>query len=339
MREKNRVRAVVMALTILMGVSVSGANMPPDLARGETNGVDRSRTYNLGPTGLRGWIYTHPAAYLDSVQGRTTAASRQILVTHVGTNSPAAGVMEVNDVILGVAGKPFADDARKSFGKAITEAEKTGVLKLVRWRSGKTENVQLKLRVMGTYSATAPFDCPKTKLVLAAACKALEKEPLNNDLWGAINGMALLAAGKPEYLPRVQTFARSMAEKELKHEGGGAWDCGYKNVFLSEYYLLTGDKDVLPGIKALTIKIARGQGLYGTFGHGFSDLTTDGKLHGPIPPYGPVNQAGLIANLGIVMGKKCGISDPEIDPSIERASRFFTYFVDKGSVPYGEHIA
>ena len=77
--------------------------------------------------------------------------------------------------------------------------------------------------------------------------------------------------------------------------------------------------------------------MYGTFGHGFADLTPDGKLHGSIPPYGPVNQAGLGANMAIVMGKKCGVTDPEIDPAIERASKFFGYFVDKGAIPYGEH--
>jgi hypothetical protein len=311
---------------------------PPDLT--QSNKIDRSLTYNLGATGLRGWIYTRAASNLDASQGRTTTASRQILVTHVGTNSPATGVMEVNDVILGVNGKPFSDDARKSLGQAITEAEKTenrGVLKLIRFRAGTTENVQLKLRVMGSYSATAPYDCPKSKLILAEACKVLENEKMEQGLWGAVDGLALMASGNPAYLPKVKAFALAMATQELTQKGGGAWDCGYKNLFLCEYYLLTGDKDVLPGITALTVKMAKGQGLYGTFGHGFSALTADGKLHGSIPPYGPVNQAGLIANLGIVMGKKCGVNDPEVLPAIGRASKFFGYFVDKGAVPYGEH--
>ncbi|MEI7945411.1 MAG: DUF6288 domain-containing protein [bacterium] len=308
---------------------------PPDLT--QSNKVDRSLTYNLGATGLRGWIYTRAASNLDASQGRTTTASRQILVTHVGTNSPASGVMEVNDVILGVNGKPFSDDARKSFGQALTEAESKGVLKLIRFRSGKTENVQLKIRIMGSYSATAPYDCPKSKLILAEACKALENEKMEQGLWGAVNGLALMASGNLAYMQKVQAFAREMATREVTDKGRSAWECGYKNLFLCEYYLLTGDKEVMPGINALTIKMAQGQGLYGTFGHGFSALTPEGKLHGSIPPYGPVNQAGLIANLGIVMGKKCGVNDPEVLPAIGRASKFFGYFVDKGAVPYGEH--
>jgi hypothetical protein len=346
MTQQNRRQAglTLMALAVLMSLPVVGANHPPDLTKGETNGVDREQTYNLGPTGLRGWIYTKPAAYLDSVQGRTTTASRQILVTHVGTNSPASGVMEVNDVILGAGGSPFTDDARKSIAKAIQEAEMAtnrGTLKLTRWRAGDTREVQLKLRVMGTYSDTAPYNCPKSKLIFADACKALAKEPLTEDWCGAINGLALLATGNPDYLPRVRNFARKLGPPTLKLElkdGMVVWDWGYRDLFLCEYYLLTGDKEVLHAIGEYTISLAKGQSMYGTFGHGISDRNPKGQLHGPIPPYGPVNAAGLVGNLAIVMGKKCGVRDPEIDPAIERASGFFGYYVDKGAIPYGEHM-
>ncbi len=134
---------------------------PPDLTQDQS--VDRKLTYNLGATGLRGWIYTKPGNYLDSLQGRTTAASRQILVTHVGEKSPADGVVKVDDVILGTGGKPFIEDARKGLAVAIQEAEKEsnkGTLKLTVWRAGKTQEVELKLRVMGTYAETAPYNCP-----------------------------------------------------------------------------------------------------------------------------------------------------------------------------------
>ena len=78
--------------------------------------------------------------------------------------------------------------------------------------------------------------------------------------------------------------------------------------------------------------------MYGTFGHGFSEPAADGGLHGPIPPYGPVNAAGLIGNLAILMGRKCGVADPEVAAAIDRGSRFFGYYVDKGAIPYGEHM-
>ena len=316
--------------------------VPPDLTKEKP--ADIKLTYNLGATGLRGWIYTKPANFFESQQGRTTTFSRQILVTHVGAKSPADGVIKINDVILGVADKPFADDARKSIALAIQDAEKEtnqGKLNLLVWRQGKTEKVQLKLRVMGSYSATAPFNCPKSKLIFDEACKVLENEPLRDDMWGAVNGLALMATGNPEYLPRVKALAHKIGPKTLKLElkdGMFMWDWGYRNVFLCEYYLLTGDKDVLPAINEYAISLAKGQSMYGTFGHGIAKLTPDGQLHGSIPPYGPVNAAGLIANMAIVMGKNCGVKHPEIEPAVDRASKFFGYFVDKGAIPYGEHM-
>ena len=54
---------------------------PPDLTKGERDPQEK-RTYNLGATGMRGWIHTKAASNLDAAQGRTTTASRQILVTH-----------------------------------------------------------------------------------------------------------------------------------------------------------------------------------------------------------------------------------------------------------------
>jgi HEAT repeat protein len=315
---------------------------PPDLTRDIA--VDRKQTYNLGATGLRGWIFTKAANNLDSQQGRTTTASRQILVTHVGTKSPADGLVKVDDIILGTDGKLFSDDARKSIAMAIQEAEKPdnrGILKLVISRAGKAENVELNLKVMGAYSATAPYDCPKSKLIFEDACKVLDEEPLKLTWTGAVNGLALLATGDPQYMPKLREFAYKLGPKTLKLElkdGSVVWDWGYRNLFLCEYFLQTGDLEVMHAIEQYTTFLAKGQSMYGTFGHGIANLTTDGQLHGSIPPYGPVNAAGLIGNMAIVLGKKCGVKDPEIDPAIDRASKFFGYFMDKGAVPYGEHM-
>lgn len=341
-------KSLIVFLAVCLLISPSEANgkekpkVAPDLTK-DIN-VDRELTYNLGATGLRGWIFTKPEDYFESQQGRTTAQSRQILVTHVGKKSPADGVIKVDDVILGAGGKMFTDDARVSIALAIQEAEKKnnqGVLSLAVWRSGKVENLTIKLQVMGAYSETAPYECAKSKLIFDNACVVLEKEPLKISWSGAITGLALLATGEAKYLSRLKEFAHKLGPKDLKlglKDGMVVWDWGYRNLFLCEYFLLTGDREVLPAIGQYTIVLAKGQSMYGTFGHGLSRLTTDGQLHGSIPPYGPVNAAGLIGNMAIVMGKKCGIKDPEIDPAIERGSKFFSYFVDKGSIPYGEHM-
>ncbi len=338
---QNRGLTIALALALALTGQTYAGESPPELTK--NNKVNREQTYNLGATGLRGWIYTKAASNLDGIQGRTTTASRQILVTHVGAKSPADGVIQVDDVILGVGGTPFADDARKSIAVAIQNAEKDankGVLKLTRWRAGKTDEVQITLNVLGSYSVTAPYSCPKSKRIFDQACTVLAKEPLETNWHGAINGLALLATGNAEYLPKLREYARKLGPASLKLElkdGSVIWDWGYKDLFLSEYYLLTQDPEVLHAVTEFTVTLAKGQSMYGTFGHGISALTPDGKLHGSIPPYGPVNEAGLIGNLAIVIGKKCGLKDPEIDAAITRSNGFFGYFADKGSIPYGEH--
>ena len=328
----------------LLGLAAIGAGQaaaePPDLRLAPQ--VDRSLTYNLGATGLRGWIHTEPATFFDSVQGRTSTASRQILVTHVGPGTPADGLLEPGDVILGAGAAAFATDARRAVAEAIQAAEAGkdgGSLRLTRWRAGRVDEVRLPLRMVGAYASTAPFDCPKSRRILDEACAVLAREPLTDDLWGAVSGLALLASGVPEFLPRVAAFARTLARgsEAATRADMRTWECGYRGVFLCEYFLITGDREVLPAIETITRALARGQGMYGTFGHGFAEPAADGGPHGPIPPYGPVNAAGLVANLAIALGRECGVADDEVAAAIDRGSRFFGFYVDKGSIPYGEH--
>lgn len=350
MNKRGIVRAVVLAGAL--SCIQAGLAKDKDLSDFTASRADVNRrlSWTLGPTGMRGCMSKSPKpperfpgeGRISFLHGDITSTSRQILVIDVGPNTPADGVMKVDDVILGAGGKPFTSDARQSLARAIQEAEKEenkGVLKLTRWREGKTEEVELTLKVMGTYSGTAPCECPKSKRIFEEACKVLALEnpkDAPSRLW-SINGLALLATGDPQYLPMVQEYARKLAPQDLHLEGCDTWKWGYDGLLLCEYYLLSRDQEVLHGIREHTMALAKGHGKFGTFGHGGSIRTADGRLHGSIPWYGPVNQAGLGANLAIVMGKKCGIEDPEVDAAIERATRFFAYYVDKGTIPYGEH--
>ena len=140
----------------------------PDFTRGGQK--DDSHDWTLGPTGARGWVY--------GWKGQT-ADARQILVTAVAQGSPADGILSAGDVILGVGAERFSDDARIQFARAIMAAEEEksrGVLRFIRWRKGETKTVELQLRVMGTYSDTAPFDCPKSKSVFELGCQAIAKK-------------------------------------------------------------------------------------------------------------------------------------------------------------------
>jgi hypothetical protein len=315
--------------------------------------IDRTYTYNLGPTGMRGWI-DHGWSETPAQDGVTAFAPYQILVTTVATNTPAYGVLVANDVILGAnAGSGavplFTHDARKSLGWAIGAAEaENGLLKLKRWRDGAVTDVSVTLPVMGVYSDTAPYTCQKSAKIMASAAASLQEKILKHG-WGgdggsgAISALALLATGNPEHLPMLQKYARLLAPKDLDLERDGidAWCC-YNGIFLTEYYMLTKDEEVFHGMSEYVIYAAKHSSMFGTSGHGFAGIAPPGGwqaggTHGLMSWYGPVNQAGLAAQLTIVLGKKAGVKNPEIDPAIARAANFFGYYVNAGSVPYGEH--
>ena len=350
-----------MAPGVIAGLK-SDAALKPD-AKVFYSSRPYSETYNLGATGLRGWIYIDVDHVVDS--GFITGKSRQILVTVA--EAPASAVIAVDDVILGAMAADsgevpkFTSDCRKALGVAIGNAEKTGAgtLRVKRWRAGDISDVNIPMTIMGEYTATAPFNCSKSDRVLANARTKLvnqlkaDSNFLGNSYGGAIRGLALLASvapGDPDYATvqtRLQSYARSIAAASLQPWGQEWWSWSYMSIFLSEYYLRTvadgaPDASVLAGISKYTVVMAKGQSRYGTFSHGGSPVKLDGSLHGTVTPYGPVNAVGIPTNIAIVMGKKALVTggyaiDAEIDPAIQRGSDFFSYYVNKGSIPYGEH--
>lgn len=311
----------------------------PDLTKGEAK--TQNAEWNLGPSGVRGWIFC---------RGFDTSESRQILVTEVEKGSPADGMLTTNDVILGVNGKRFESDARIALGNAITEAEKKknkGLLKLICWNNGHKKEVTIPLKVMGSYSDSSPYDCPKARLIVEQGCREIMKHGLNageykpGGEWSPsivdnINALALLASGNTEYANAIKDYAHKLGPAELKlplKEGMYAWTWSYANLFLSEYYLATKDEYVLPAIREIAVTMARGQSEVGNWGHGFRVPGNNGTLGG----YGAGNQPGLTCWMSLVMAQKCGISDPVVISAIEKSHRFFGFYVGKGSVPYGDH--
>ena len=101
---RNRIPVSLVAVVLLLGdagiCSAAGKPPVPDLTAGGQK--DQRHDWNLGPTGARGWIWAWQLETTDS---------RQILVTKVAQGSPADGVLEVGDVILGTGGRPFTEDA------------------------------------------------------------------------------------------------------------------------------------------------------------------------------------------------------------------------------------
>lgn len=304
----------------------------PDFTKGDAIPEKAKKDWNLGPTGARGWMFCDRLVTTDA---------RQIAITVVDKGSPADGVLAVGDVLLGAGGRPFSFDPRTELGRAITAAETEaggGKLALTRWRAGKPEEVVVKLPVMGTFSETAPFDCPKSKRIFEQGIKALaarvadSRYAENTDgIPRSLNALALLASGDAAYLPLVKREAQWAAE--FKEDSMQTWYYGYVIILLAEYITVTGDESVLPGLRRLAMEAANGQSAVGSWGHKFA--LPDGRLSG----YGMMNAPGLPLTIGLVMARDAGVNDPEVARAIELSARLMRFYIGKGAVPYGDHPA
>jgi hypothetical protein len=317
------------AMGLLDAADLSAAKPAnPDFTKGESIPEGFTHDWNLGATGARGWMYAEHLVTTDA---------RQIRITKVARGSPADGALAVGDVILGVGGQRFAYDPRTEFGKALTAAESEaggGKLAVTRWRGGRSEEVTLKLPVLGDYSAKAPFDCPKsnriseqgwTTLAKRVAAPSYNADPIVRSL----NALALLASSKPEYLPVVRKEAQWAADFSV--ESMATWYYGYVLMLLSEYKMATGDDSVMPGIRRLALEAAKGQSAVGSWGHGFA--RPDGRLGG----YGMMNSPGVPLTISLVMARAAGVDDPHVALAIQRSARLLRFYIGKGCVPYGDH--
>ena len=301
----------------------------PDFTKGTLPPREANHDWNLGPTGARGWIYSNKLE---------TSEARQIFVTKVEAGSPAEGKLEVGDVIVGTGSQPFSDDPRTELGKAIVRAEASdGYLNLLRWKEEGIDTVTVSLKVLGSYSPTAPFDCPKSRMIFEQGCEALaeriEQNPTQgNPITRSMNGLALLASGKEEYLPIVREQVEGLKgysdpERRTLH----SWYYGPVTILLAEYTLATGDKKYLPELGRLTTEIVEGQSVVGSWGHRF--IQGNGILSG----YGMMNAPGVPLTTSLILARAAGVQSAEIDEAIEKSTRLLRFYVGKGSIPYGDH--
>ena len=317
---------LLICTTLAHAAGKNESTPPPDFTKGDSIPKNARHDWNLGATGLRGWIYCDKMVTTDA---------RQIAITKVEPKSPAESVIAVGDVLLGVGGKAFSYDPRTELGKALTAAESDaggGKLALTRWRAGKVEEVTLQLPVLGTYSATAPFDCPKSKRILEQGCKALAASmdrPSDEPITRSLNALALLASGDASYLPLIKKEAQWAADFSAKDMQ--TWRYGYVMMLLAEYVMATDDQSVMPGLKRLALESAQGQSAVGSWGHGFAK--PDGRLRG----YGMMNSPGLPLTIGLVMARAAGVKEPAVDLAIERSARLLRFYIGKGAIPYGDH--
>ncbi|MEM6797879.1 MAG: DUF6288 domain-containing protein [Planctomycetota bacterium] len=316
------------AAWIAAALALAASAAPPDFTRGDPIPKRLKHDWNLGAIGARGWIYCDKLVTTDA---------RQVLVTQVQPDSPADGVLAIGDVLVGVDGKPFDGDPRSELGNAIRAAETEagrGSLALIRWRAGETEQVEIKLPILGDYSDTAPYDCDKSRRILEQGCGALARRVAapgyrQNPITRSLNALALLASGDPEFVPLVKREAEWASG--FSASSFQTWYYGYVVILLAEYTMATGDDSFVPALRRLSLEAANGQSVVGSWGHRFRN--PDGRLGG----YGMMNAPGLTLTIGLVLARQAGVDDPEVERAIQRSVRLIRFYVDKGAVPYGDH--
>ena len=275
---------------------------------------------NLGPTGAR--------AILEK---------KSFTVKYIFKNSPASGLLELDDVITGVNGKKFRtahtfahhitrmkefpdigyEGPIMDFGNAIEDSEGSdGTLDLSVTRDGKKITVPIKLKTIGKFSKTFPYDCPKSNLIAKQASQYISGPGhsfINKEHCHAksMSGLALLANGN---LKKAKQLALSWNNKP--RAGIWVWPVAYQCIFLCEYHLITKDKTVLPTIQALAAKLEfaqvedidnykdRTHGKMGNVGHKFR---TGGMGHNTnVGGYGTMNITTTLSLVAWEMAKKCG---------------------------------
>ncbi len=313
----------------------------PDLTKGEE--LTRRNEFLVGPAGFTCDIWR-------ARQGSNEHEFiRQCRVIEVEEGSPADGLLRKGDVILGADGNgagrvvPFSSHPHQAIGDAVTAAEACdpATLNFLVWREGKTGVVGLTLETLGAYSDTAPYHCPKSRRILRKCIGEFYEANEPGEV--GLGMLLLLAADDPDdpnsakYQDRAREWAYQLKADTVGEVKGGPWQISYKMVALSEYFLKTGDKGILPTIENHALRFARGQSWFGTTGHRFAEVLEDGSTNGPIAGYGPINASGLAGFWGLVMAREAGVNHPEVEVAIRRADTFFSSYAFRSVMPYGEH--
>ncbi|MGD7654323.1 MAG: DUF6288 domain-containing protein [Verrucomicrobiales bacterium] len=201
---------------------------------------------NMGPTGARG-ILKH----------------RSFVVKYIFPGSPAAGLLELDDEVVGANGKKFSahtfggtninigmEGPIQDLGLAIEDSEgDDGVLELIVNRSGESLKIDIQLEKLGRFADSFPVDCPKTNILKQRAWQYLIDHPGGLDSQGrCVATLALLAADDP----KVAREGRKMALdwNQPYDARTWSWHLGFQGVALSEYHLLTGDRKVLKTLES-----------------------------------------------------------------------------------------
>jgi hypothetical protein len=274
---------------------------------------------HIGPTGI--------LAFVDVGEVVTIEGTRE--------GSPAVGKVERGEVILGVNGQALKGlNPYVVLGRAISKAEATdGNLVFDVQSKSAQRKVTLRIPVLGTYGPNWPVDCPKSEKIVKQAAAFYSKhvgESKDMGIPTALPCLFLLSTGDDAHLPAVKKHIQKFIDQP-NSIGDHTWNNGYNGILFAEYYLRTGDKDVLPLLQAICDDAKERQNFNSAWKHWGSDINP-GYVAG-----GLMNPASTQVLTTLLLSKECGVNVDET--TLLNALRYFWRFVGHGGVPYGDHRA
>ena len=274
---------------------------------------------HIGPTGILAFVEVGVKVTIEGAR----------------PGSPAEGKVEKGELILGVNGQPLQGlNPYEVLGRAITQAEASdGRLVFdLESKSGRRQ-AAITIPVLGAWGKNWPVDCPKSEKIVQQAAAFYRKHVAESKDMGipaALPCLFLLSTGDDAHLPVVKAHIRRFIDQPGSI-GEHTWNNGYNGILFAEYYLRTGDKDVLPLLQAICDDARKRQNFNSAWKHWGSDINP-GYVAG-----GLMNPASTQVLTTLLLSKEAGVNVDET--TLTNALRYFYRFVGHGGVPYGDHRA
>jgi hypothetical protein len=304
---------------------------------------------NVGPTGLRARITREHPQYLT--------------IKYVFKKSPAHGLVNINDIVVGANGKRLTVPhtfGRGSRGRGTWEGPMLdmskliedsqggdGKLELIVWPGGdksKEKSVTVQIEPVGRFSPTWPYNCPRSDKLMLDLCDFLAEDYKRAGKFDSrVHGhsaalLALMAGGGKKHERLVRNIMSEYGSKRYDPVNGNgfpAWNYGHDGIVMGEYYLLTKDRSLLPAIESLTRCYVEAQ-----------TPESGGYSHKPYPAiqrriaeggpkgYGAMALPGGLAMLAMSLFKEAGLDYAA--PAYERVHQAYLRSAGpNGAIGYG----
>lgn len=224
-----------------------------------------AKSVNMGPTGIRVVITKEQPNYFQ--------------VAEVEAGSPAVGLLEAKDVIIGANGKVM--DVPQNFHFFVSQAgpvqemakliensqAKDGKLELIVWPGGdakKQKTTTVQIEALGRFSPTFPYDCKRSELMLKRLRDQLVGLSKTDEAFTRLPHaytaciLSLMGSKDPQHQRAVKDFFQRYYAKRYDAANGSSYG-GHKatwwnindSVLLGEYFLLTCDEKLKPVMESL----------------------------------------------------------------------------------------